>query len=176
MQLTTEQIVVASVVVVATTFALVQLVGLVIRGVARWAGATPPLLRSLRDVITVIGVLLGVTEMLSITGLASQFTTLTLSGIVGVAISLALQSTLSNVISGFLLFRDKVIRLGDDIQFGGVRGNIVQIGLRATWIRTQDGNIVVIGNTNLSSGPLLNYTSGSRLTHLNAPTHVKDSR
>jgi len=176
MQLTTEQIVVASVVVVATTFALVQLVGLVIRGVARWAGATPPLLRSLRDVITVIGVLLGVTEMLSITGLASQFTTLTLSGIVGVAISLALQSTLSNVISGFLLFRDKVIRLGDDIQFGGVRGNIVQIGLRATWIRTQDGNIVVIGNTNLSSGPLLNYTSGSRLTHLNAPMHVKDSR
>jgi len=176
MQLSPEQIVVASIVVVVATFAFVQVLGLVIRSVARRAGATPPLLRSVRDVITVICILLGATEILSITGLASQFTTLTVSGIVGVAISLALQTTLSNVISGFLLFRDKAIRLGDDIQFGGVRGNIIQTGLRATWVRTQDGNIVLTGNTNLSSGPLLNFSSRSRLTHLNMPVHALESR
>lgn len=166
MQLSVEQTIIASVAAVVATFVLVQGFGLVIRGVARVAGARPPLLRSLRDVITVIWLLVAATSILSITGLASQFTTLTLSGIVGIAISLALQSTLSNVISGVLLFRDKAIRLGDEIQFGGVKGRIIQIGLRATWVRTAEGNVVLIGNSNLSSGPLVNYSSAVRLAHL----------
>ncbi len=160
------EIILSSVIAVILTFVAIQGLGLVIRSVARLAGATPALLRSLGEVITVIWVLLAATEILSITGLASQFTTLTVSGIIGVAISLALQSTLSNIISGFLLFRDKAIRLGDEIQFGGIRGKIVQIGLRATWVRTQEGNVVLIGNSTLSNGPLVNFTSLGRLPHL----------
>lgn len=170
MTLSLSQEIISSVIVVATTFALVQGIGFIIRNVAKRAGAKQPLLRTIRDVITLIWLLLAVGGVLSATGLASEFTTLTFSGIIGVGVSLALQSTLSNVIAGILLFHDKAIRLGDEILFGGVRGKIVQIGLRATWMRTQEGNIVTIGNSNLSSGPLVNFTSADRLAHLSEPS------
>jgi small conductance mechanosensitive channel len=166
MVFTLTQQFVASIIAVLVTFAIVQTVGLIVKGLARRAGARPPQLRSLRDIINVIWLVLAATAILSITGLASIFTTLTVSGIAGVAVSLALQSTLSNVISGFLLFHDKAIRLHDDIQFGGIRGRIVQIGLRATWVKTKEGDVVVIGNSNLSSGPLVNFTSKDRLIDL----------
>lgn len=165
MVLSLSQEIISSVIVVAATFAVVQGIGFIIRNVAKRAGAKPPLLRTIRDVITLIWLLLALGGILSATGLASEFTTLTFSGIIGVGVSLALQSTLSNVIAGILLFHDKAIRLGDEIMFGGVKGRIVQIGLRATWMRTQEGNIVVIGNSNLSSGPLVNFTAAERLDY-----------
>jgi small-conductance mechanosensitive channel len=45
-----------------------------------------------------------------------------------------------------------------------VRGEIVKLNLRTTWVKTQDGVIIVIGNSNLSAGPIVNYTASSRLT------------
>lgn len=173
MELTFWQEIAASIIAVAVTFALTQGVGLIIRRVAKRAGAKPPVLRSLRDVILIVWILLAAAGILTITGLSSEFTTLTFSGIAGIAVTLALQSTLSNVIAGFLLFHDKAIRLGDEIQFGGLKGTIVQIGLRATWVRTEEGNIVVVGNNNLSSGPFVNFTARNRLTHLSEPPSEK---
>jgi small conductance mechanosensitive channel len=161
----TEEII-GSVIVVAFTFLLTQGIGLIISNLAKRAGAKPPVLHSLRDVIAIIWVFLAVGGVLSITGLASEFTTLTVSGIAGIAFSLALQSTLSNVIAGFLLFHDKAIRLGDEVETGGVRGTIVHIALRSTWLRTQNGDVAIIGNNNLSNGPMINYSAAGRLDHI----------
>lgn len=101
-----------------------------------------------------------------LTGVSSEITTLTISGIAGLAISLALQNTISNVISGVLLLNDGIIRLGDDIQYGGpggVRGEVVKLSLRSTRVRTPGGVITIIGNSNLSAGPILNYSASARL-------------
>lgn len=174
MQLTLTQEIVASIVGVVVSFAVIQGAGFAIKSFAKRAGVTAAQLQTISDVVTVVWLVVAATAILSITGLASEFTTLTLSGIVGVAISLALQSTLSNMISGFLLFHDKAIRLNDEIQFSGIKGKVVQIGLRATWVKTTDGNIAVIGNSNLSSGPLVNYTSKERLSYLGE--QVSDSK
>ncbi len=126
-------------------------------------GASPYLTRAIRDGLTIVWVLLAATGILAVTGVASEFSFLTISGIVGLTVSLALQSTLSNVISGVLLLTDGVIRINDQISFSGVRGTVLRIGLRSTWIKTESGDIAVMSNSNLASGPFVNFTSARRL-------------
>jgi len=160
-------------VTVVEIIALVAGVGIVgslfanlVRAVSLRAGASKAVANSVRQwifVLMLIGIVAGVAYL---TGISSELTTLTISGIGGLAVSLALQNTLSNVIAGVLLLNDGIIRLGDDIQYGGpggVRGIVVKLSLRTTWIRTEAGVIAVIGNSNLSAGPILNYTAKARL-------------
>jgi small conductance mechanosensitive channel len=137
-----------------------------VRAIALRAGASKAVATSIRQwlgVLMIIGALAGIAYL---AGISSEITTLTISGIGGLAISLALQNTLSNVIAGVLLLHDGIIRLGDDIQYGGpggVRGDVVKLSLRTTWLRTKEGVITVIGNSNLSAGPILNYSALARL-------------
>ena len=159
--------------VAAEVIALIVGVGVIgtvfanlVRRILLKAGASKALAGTVRQwlfVLMVIGIVAGVAYL---TGLSSELTTLTISGIGGLAVTLALQTTLSNIISGVFLLNDGIIRLGDDIQYGGpggVRGEVVKLSLRTTWIRTKDGVITVIGNSNLYAGPILNYSAGARL-------------
>ena len=137
-----------------------------IRGLSRLvrrAGAHAGLARSIREGFTLVWVVLAGVGILSLTGIASAFSFLTISGIVGLAVSLALQNTLSNIISGVLLLSDGVLRLDDSIEYSGVKGVVVKIGLRATWVKTDRGDIAVISNNYLVNGPLVNHTATQRL-------------
>ncbi|MDG6926710.1 MAG: mechanosensitive ion channel [Nitrososphaerota archaeon] len=142
----------------------VELLSIAIRRAAKLAGAGPTVIRDVREGMRVIAILIAISAILSFTKLASEFTALTISGIAGLALSLALQTTLSNVIAGILMINDGVIRLGDRIEYGGsLKGEVVRVALRNAWVRTSDGNIAVISNSNLSAGPLVNYTATERL-------------
>ena len=135
------------------------------KGIARLtlrAGASKSVATSVRQWIAVLMITIGVAAVASVTGISSQFTTLTISGIAGLALSLALQSTLSNIISGVLMLQDGVLRIGDEVQFGGIRGEVVKVALRTTWIKSADGVIAVVGNSNLASGPIVNFTAKAR--------------
>ncbi len=137
-----------------------------IRGLSRLvrrAGAHAGLARSIREGFTLIWITLTGVGILSVTGIASQFSFLTISGIVGLTVSLALQNTLSNIISGVLLLSDGVLRLDDSVEYSGVKGVVVKIGLRATWVKTDKGDIAVISNNYLVNGPLVNHTATKRL-------------
>lgn len=131
--------------------------------VSKHAGASKGVISSVRQWIAVLMILAGVAAVASLTGISSEFTTLTLSGIGGLAATLALQTTLSNIISGLLMLQDGVLRLGDEIEFGTVRGEVVRLTLRTTWVKTAEGVIAVIGNSNLAAGPILNRTARARL-------------
>ncbi len=106
---------------------------------------------------------MAVAGLLTITGIASQFSVLTLSGLVGLAVSLALQTTLSNIISGILLFSDGVLQLNDTIEYSRIKGRVVKIALRSTWIRRDDGTFAVISNNYLAGGPLVNHSASERV-------------
>jgi small-conductance mechanosensitive channel len=135
------------------------------RRVALRAGASKSVARTADLWIGVLMVVLAITVFAGLTGISSEFTTLTLSGIAGLAASLALQTTLSNIISGMLMLQDGILRLGDDVEFGSVRGEVVRLSLRTTWLkRRQDGAIIVVGNSNLAGGPIINYTARERLS------------
>jgi len=155
---------------------LVQIVGVVagwaivgelvrrgLTAIAQRAGASRRLIKSIRDGVRVAWIVIAVAAVLIVTGIASQFQALTVTGLAGLTISLALQTTLSNIIAGVLLFSDKTLRLHDEIQYSGIRGTVVRVGLRSTLIRTQEGSIAIIGNSTLLSGPFINYTAEDRL-------------
>jgi len=85
-------------------------------------------------------------------------------GIGGLAISLAAQDTLSNMISGIMLLMDQPFQIGDRIEIQGLTaalstwGDVVDIGLRSTRIRTRDNRMVIVPNTNISKNQVINYT------------------
>jgi len=97
-------------------------------------------------------------------GLTSLFSSLTISGIVGLGVTLALQSTLSNILSGIWLLRDKVLRLGDRIKIGDIEGTVTKLSFRSTWLKTNEGHIVVMSNSTLYNGPFTNFTARDRLS------------
>jgi small-conductance mechanosensitive channel len=145
-------------------FAAEEILSFVIRRIARRAGAAPTVTRDIGATLRIIAIAFILSDVLSFSGLSSLFTGLTVSAVTAVAVSLALQTTLSNVISGLLLFSDGVLRLHDTIEYSGARGEVVRIGLRNTWVKTKEGHIAVIGNTSLSGGPLTNHSATERLS------------
>jgi small conductance mechanosensitive channel len=145
------------------SYLIAELMIRIITRAAKRAHAPPALIRTVREGLSILWVVLAVTGVLSLTGVASEFSALTVSGLVGLAVSLALQTTLSNMISGVLLFNDGALRLNDVIEYNAVKGKVVKLALRNTWVRMDDGNIAIIGNSSLSSGPLVNLTAAKRL-------------
>ncbi len=138
------------------------LIRLITRGAKR-AGASTDLIRNVREGLSILWVIFVAAWLIIVTGLGSIFSFLTLSGIAGLAISLALQNTLSNIISGILILSDGVLRLHDSVEYSGVNGKVVKIGLRATWVKTDSGDIAIISNNYLANGPLVNFTASERL-------------
>lgn len=132
-------------------------------GLVKRAGGHAGLARSIREGFTLLWIVLAGVGILSVTGITSVFSFFTFSGIVGLTASLALQNTLSNIISGVLLLSDGVLRLDDSVEYSGVKGVVVKIGLRATWVKTEQGDIAVISNNYLVNGPLVNHTASQRL-------------
>ncbi len=136
----------------------------VIRRGARKAGTNPAVIRDVGVALRIIAVLVIATVILSLTGLASEFTTITISGIGALAISLALQNTLSNILSGILMFHDGLIHLNDTVEYGTIKGKVVRLAMRNTWIKMDSGKIAVISNSLLASGPIINHSATERLS------------
>jgi len=159
----TLNLIFGSLIIILGSFIVVWIVSRVIQGVVRRAGVNKGATRTIRDIMVLIWLIGAVSGVATFTGLASEFTALTISGIGGLTISLALQNTIQNIISGFLLFEDGAIRVDDVIECGGTKGTVVRMALRNTWVRKDDGKIAIIGNTTLTSGPLINHTATERL-------------
>lgn len=78
-------------------------------------------------------------------------------GIGSLAIGMAAKDTLANMISGFTLMIDRPFRIGDRIQLtGGQFGDVVDIGLRSTRIKTPDHMLLIIPNSDLCNSTLVN--------------------
>ncbi len=78
-------------------------------------------------------------------------------GIGSLAIGMAAKDTLANMISGFTLMIDRPFRIGDRIQLtGGQWGDVTDIGLRSTKIKTADNTLLIIPNAELCNTILNN--------------------
>lgn len=87
---------------------------------------------------------------------------LTALGVGSLAVGLAAKDTLANMISGFTLILDRNFTHGDRINLGGLIGDVEEIGLRSTRLRTSDGNMVIVPNTELVNTKILNFSLPSR--------------
>ena len=81
-------------------------------------------------------------------------------GIGGLAFSLAARDTISDAISGFIILIDQPFRIGDRVEIQDIDtwGDVVNIGLRTTHIRTMDNRMVIIPNSIIGSNQIINYT------------------
>lgn len=79
--------------------------------------------------------------------------------IVGVAVSLSLQSSLSNVMSGITLLFTKQFNVDDFIEAGGVSGTVLAIGISHCKLRTPDNKEIFVPNSTIVSEKIINYST-----------------
>ena len=80
-------------------------------------------------------------------------------GIGGLAVALALNSSLSNIFSGIQLILDRSVNVGDKVQLdSGEVGVVLDIGLRTTLMRTYDNEVISLPNSQLANARIKNYT------------------
>lgn len=80
-------------------------------------------------------------------------------GVGSLAIALAAQETVANMIAGFVILVDQPFRVGDRIRLpSGEEGDVAQIGLRSTRILNYDGNLLVVPNGELVKNRIVNFS------------------
>jgi small conductance mechanosensitive channel len=80
-------------------------------------------------------------------------------GAAGLAIGLALQGSLANFASGFLLIIFRPFKVGDFIEAGGVSGSVESIQIFTTTLMTPDNKSIIVPNSNIYSGNITNYSA-----------------
>jgi small-conductance mechanosensitive channel len=82
------------------------------------------------------------------------------AGIVGIAIALAAKDTLANFFGGIALFTDAAYRVGDYIILdSGERGEVAELGIRSTKIKTRDDVMITIPNSIMSTTKIINQSA-----------------
>lgn len=93
-------------------------------------------------------------------------------GIAGLAIALAAQNLLSNVFGGVTITTDQLYKVGDRIQMSGVYGDVYEIKLRYTKIRTLDNMIITIPNSKVINDLITNYAVPDTTVRVKIPVSV----
>ncbi len=111
-----------------------------------------PILRKTFQIILVFLILVPILRLLEV-NLTALIAGLSIGGI---AVALAAQDTVKNLISSALIFFDKPFQIGDYILAGGVEGTVVEIGFRSTRMMTIDSSIISIPNSNMINDNIVN--------------------
>jgi small-conductance mechanosensitive channel len=80
------------------------------------------------------------------------------AGIAGFVIAFAAQDTLSHLFGGVSIYFDKPFRVGDRVQLeSGEIGDVLEIGIRSTRIKTFDETVVILPNSKIANSKIINY-------------------
>lgn len=86
-------------------------------------------------------------------------------GVGSLAIALAAQDTIANIIAGFLIMLDSPFRIGDKIKLpSGEMVEVLDIGIRRSKFLSEDKAIIIVPNVDLSKNKIINYTYGEERT------------
>jgi len=93
-------------------------------------------------------------------------------GVGGLAVALAAQSSIENLIGGLNLYADRPIRVGDFCEYAGIKGHVEHIGLRSTRLRALDRTVTSVPNSLLAKMHVTNYALRDQMLF----QHVLDLR
>ena len=85
-----------------------------------------------------------------------------LVGVIGLAVSLAIQGTLSNLAGGIQVLVSKPFKAGDYVEAGGVSGTVKEVGLAYTKLSTVDNKVISVPNGQISAEKIINYTTAEQ--------------
>jgi small-conductance mechanosensitive channel len=134
-------------------------------------GIDPGLGYALNTVFKYSALGIGFLIALNILGINLQFL-LVFAGAIGIGVGLGLQNMAANVISGFSIIFGGKIRKGDWIQVEGMMGQVTDIYLRATKVRTRDNIEYLVPNSNMIANTMVNFTLSSPLIRIDLPVGV----
>lgn len=152
-----------SLVVIIWIYAIAKLVNLIISELGfRFAAKTKstlddelmPLFQKLSNIMIYFAGIMILLKMwnIDITPLLAS------AGIMGFVIAFAAQDTLSHLFGGISIYFDKPFKVGNRIQLeSGEIGNVLEIGIRSTKIKTFDETVIVIPNSTIASSKIINY-------------------
>src|SRR5437879_3662679 len=116
--------------------------------------------RSVTTTIIFIGLLSALLVIPQVRAVAGGL--LASSAVIGIVVGFASQRTLGNFVAGLLIAFTQPVRLGDDVVIERTEGTVEEIGLIYTFVRTENGDRLVIPNEKLASDTIRNSTIRSR--------------
>ena len=78
------------------------------------------------------------------------------------AVSLAIQGTLSNLAGGIQVLLSKPFKAGDYVEAGGISGTVMEVGLAYTKLCTVDNKVISVPNGQISGEKIINYSTEER--------------
>jgi small-conductance mechanosensitive channel len=100
---------------------------------------------------------------------------LVLGGTLGIGLGFGLQNIANNFVSGLVLLAEQPIRVGDRVEVDGTSGDVVRIGGRSTWLRTNDNVVIIVPNSEFVSDRVTNWTLNNEQARFVVPIGVRYS-
>ncbi|MDP8915652.1 MAG: mechanosensitive ion channel, partial [Pseudomonadota bacterium] len=92
------------------------------------------------------------------------------AGAIGVGVGLGLQGVVREFVSGLVIIFDRQTNVGDFIELqSGERGEVAEVGPRATRIRTPDNLDIIVPNSKLIDNPVINWTLRGDTRRIHVP-------
>ncbi|MDR3284066.1 MAG: mechanosensitive ion channel family protein [Treponema sp.] len=111
----------------------------------------------LNAVIRYTFLILGILYILGVFGVSLN-ALLGAAGVAGITIGFAAQTSVSNIISGFFLLSEKVVRVGDYITIGDTSGTVDSIDMLSIKLKTLDNQLVRISNESIIKSNMINFS------------------
>lgn len=93
-------------------------------------------------------------------------------GAVGVGVGLGLQNVVSNFVAGLILLIEQPIRIGDRVETAKTLGDVVRIGARSTWVKTNDNVVIIVPNNEFINNSVTNWTANDPTVRVGVPVGV----
>ena len=131
------------------------------------AGVSYAVTSLLRYLLVILGFLVGLGEL----GVSLNRVIILVSAF-GVGMGFGLQNVVNNIVSGLLLLFERPIHIGDTVEFGEVLGNVKEIGLRASKVRSWRGADIIVPNAQVVSDSVPNWTLSDQMRRIDLPVGV----
>ncbi len=161
-----------AVIIVIATFLIVRMVRFLLREeVLPRLNLNPGVSHSVVTLVNYALISFGILAAAAAAGLTGTQLTVVF-GALGVGIGFGLQTIVGNFVSGLVLIFERPIQVGDLVQTTEHFGNITDIGIRASTIRTFSGAEVVVPNSDLVAKEVINWTRSDRVRRVEMDVRV----
>ncbi len=123
--------------------------------------------RIIEYVFILIGAIIAFQSIgINLSGLAVIF------GLLSVGIGFGLQNITSNFVAGLILLFERPIRVGDRVTVGDTEGDVIEINIRSTTVRSLNNIDIIVPNSEFVSSQVVNWSHGDRKIRLDIEVGV----